>query len=437
MKNKKVAVIGGSRGLGKWIAKFLKKEGFKVTITSRDHEYGRKVPKKMGVKYCENNIDAAKSSDIVIVSVPIASTVKVIKEIAPHLRKGSLLLDVTSIKEKPAKAMEKYVPNYVEVLPTHPMFGPRITSLDGQVVILTPIRKSKCLNKVINFLKEKKARVIVTTPKKHDKMMSVIQVLTHFAYICIASTIEKLKINIKKSRKFASPIYNLMVDTIARIVAQNPHLTFSIQHENKEGEKVRKLFIDIAKKMNNIIENNEKEEFIEEVRKAAKNLGDIESALGRSDKAIAALNEEIKKLKKSVGKEVGLKHIYSGKVHVGILKEVSPDFVVLKSRKMTLKLKTSNIRILNKKELQKWKIKKFGTKKFDISAIFPEKCDPNVIAKVVENEEGVISAKIIDVYKGEQIPQGMVSITIRFEVLDKKYYQNVKKLLEGLGAKIR
>lgn len=46
MKNKKVAVIGGSRGLGKWIAKFLKKEGFKVTITSRDHEYGRKVAKK-------------------------------------------------------------------------------------------------------------------------------------------------------------------------------------------------------------------------------------------------------------------------------------------------------------------------------------------------------------------------------------------------------
>ncbi|WP_263641179.1 prephenate dehydrogenase dimerization domain-containing protein [Methanobrevibacter arboriphilus] len=48
----------------------------------------------------------------------------------------------------------------------------------------------------------------------------------------------------KDTRKFASPIYNLMVDMISRIVSQNPFLTYSIQLENQNGEKVRQTFAD-------------------------------------------------------------------------------------------------------------------------------------------------------------------------------------------------
>ena len=43
-------------------------------------------------------------------------------------------------------------------------------------------------------------------------MMSIVQGLTHFSYIAIAATIEKLGIDIKESRKFASPVYSLMLD---------------------------------------------------------------------------------------------------------------------------------------------------------------------------------------------------------------------------------
>ena len=59
----------------------------------------------------------------------------------------------------------------------------------------------------------------------YDYMMSIVQVLTHFAYISTASAFEKLKVNIKETEDYESPIYNLLIDTIARIVSQNPFLT--------------------------------------------------------------------------------------------------------------------------------------------------------------------------------------------------------------------
>ena len=134
----KIAVIGGTRGLGKWIAKFLRNRNFDVIITGRDEITGEKVSKKLGVKYTSSNRDAVSSADIVILSVPISALFKVIPEISPFLKKGTLLMDVTSVKEKPSQIMQKYAPEGVEVIPAHPLFGPRIRSLDGQVVVLTP-----------------------------------------------------------------------------------------------------------------------------------------------------------------------------------------------------------------------------------------------------------------------------------------------------------
>jgi len=432
-----VAVIGGTRGLGKWIAGFLKGEGFRVIITGRDRVTGENVSKKLGVEYCPDNVRAARDSDIVIISVPIENTLDVIREVAPIMRRGSLLVDVTSVKEEPARLMEELAPEGVDVLPTHPMFGPRIRSLAGQVVVLTPLRRSKWVDRAVSFLKEHGARVLVTSPVKHDRMMSVVQVLTHFAYISIALTIRDLSVDVRESRRFASPIYNLMLDTIARIVSQNPYLAYSIQVYNRYGEDVRKAFVGAVKRLEDLLRHGKRDDFVRWMSFAAKGLDDVEASLGRSDKAIFALNKELDVLKDSIGKEVGLRHIYSGNVHVGVLESVDPDFVVLRVGKRRVRLKVSNIQVLSREELWDWKVKNLPRRCYDISAMFPEGCDPKVIKGVIEGLDGVVKASVVDIYKGDQIPLGMVSVTFRFEVIDQGVYDKVKGLLESFGAVIR
>lgn len=433
----KIAVIGGTRGLGSWIAEFLKNRDFDVVITGRDKISGERASKKIGADYTDDNITAASQSDVVIVSVPIDATPSIIKEIAPVMKKGSLLMDVTSVKEEPTETMYQYVGQDVEVLPTHPMFGPRIRSLDGQVVVMTPIKKGKWYDKVYKFLEKENARILVTTPQIHDQMMSIVQGLTHFAYISIAATIKKLDVDVKESRNFASPIYNLMVDMIARIVAQNPYLFYSIQTHNKYTEKTHKTFLSTYKSLMDMISNHHKDEFVRVMGSAAKHLDDLEAALGRSDKAISALNEEIVLLKNSIGHEVGLRHIYSGNVHLGILIDISPDFVFLNENNKEIRLKLSNVEVMDDREVLKWKIENFPKKTYDVSAIFPQECNPEVIAATIMNLEDVVNVEIADLYQGNQIPDGKISITIKYEVLNPEARFAVENLLKGFGAKIR
>ena len=433
----KIAIIGGTRGLGEWIARFLKNRRFNVVITGRDELTGKKIAKQLGVEYTSDNTEAVSESDVVILSVPIGVVSKVVPEIAPFLKENSLLLDVTSVKEQPAEIMQKHVPEGVEVIPTHPLFGPRIRSLDGQVVVLTPFKKGEWYKRLYSFLEWENARIVVTTPKEHDKMMSIVQGLTHLAYIGIAATIERLQIDVKESRKFESPVYGLMVDMIARIVSQNPYLYYSIQTQNKYIKQTHETFFSVYKELYGMILEKDEEGFVHTMVSAAKHLDDLEAALGRSDKAISALTDEINVLKNSIGQEIGLRHIYSGKIHVGILEELSPDFLTLNKAGKKINLKVSNVEILGSSELYNWKIENYNRKTYDISAIFPKDCNPEVIVGTIKSLNDVVDASMIDLYQGNQIPAGKISITIKYEIISKEAGFKVESLLKGFGAIIR
>ena len=431
----KIGIIGGTRGLGKTIAWYLKDFNFDVTITGRDEIIGKQVSGELGIKYSDNNKKVVQESDIVIISVPISSTESVIEELGPFMKEGSLMIDVTSVKEGPSEKMKETLNEGVEFIPTHPVFGPRTTDLKGQVIVLTPIEKGKWYPKVYKFLEDKGLRIIETTAEHHDDMMGVVQVLTHFSYISTASAIEKLQINIKDTQDYESPIYNLMIDTIARIVSQNPYLTYSIQHENKRGEKIRQALFDSMSELKDALTNEDEDEFIDIALRATKHMGDIQAALGRSDKAINALTQEYNILLQSIGKEVGLKHIYSDTIHVGKIKEIDWDFLYLEDENGKIKkLKISNVENLNEEELFKWKINNQKAHTIDLSAIFRRKSNPHIIKDTLKRIDGIIDVEIIDIYKGEPIKENQISYTFKIKSLSKESIEECIKLLKGFGG---
>ncbi|MDR2830400.1 MAG: prephenate dehydrogenase [Methanobrevibacter sp.] len=432
----KIGVLGGTKGLGKTIAIFLKKEGFDVTVTGRDTTVGSKISKELKIKYSDDNKEIASLSDIVIVSVPIDSICDVIIEISTHLKPGSLILDVASVKEKPFNIMKKYIPNNVEFIPTHPIFGPRTTTLEGQIIALTPENKGEWYEKLIKFLNDHKAMILEVSPKEHDKMMGIVQILTHFSYISTASTILKLGVDIKATRKFASPIYNLMIDIIGRITSQNPYLTYSIQRENECGEVVRDAFAKSVNEIKEAISNNNKEKFFDIVNKATKNIDNISSALGRSDKAIDPFTKKISHFKDSINKELAVKDIYSNKVHFGILDEISPDFITLNpsNSSSNTRLKIANIEVLSYSELIEWKKNNLPSKVYNIGAIFSKNSKPNIIKDTIKKMPDVIEVKIGKIYSDHQNDENMVNISFSIKTSDKKSLKKVKTLLEGFGA---
>ncbi|HUK92433.1 MAG TPA: prephenate dehydrogenase/arogenate dehydrogenase family protein, partial [Methanomicrobiales archaeon] len=168
-------IVGGTGKMGRLFSAVLERHGFEVRVS------GRSTPL--------TNRRLAEESDLVMVSVPIRSTVDVIREIAPLLGEDQLLCDLTSLKAEPVKAM---LASKAQVLGMHPLFGPTISSLRNQTVILTPARCGTLFcSRLPVILREEGANIVVMDPDAHDRLMAVIQGLTHFGNLCMAEAIRR------------------------------------------------------------------------------------------------------------------------------------------------------------------------------------------------------------------------------------------------------
>ncbi len=439
--NPKITVIGGYGGMGRFFAELFARQGFQVTIAGPNEISGKEAAKKIGGRYIKDNVEAVEDADIVMISVPINATPAVIEEVAPHLKKGSLLMDVTSVKEEPCRLMKKYAPKGVEILGTHPVFSHRVGSLEGQVFVLTPVRGDKWLKWFRALLSDNKARVFETTPEEHDKVMAVVQGLTHYTYIAVGKTLDALDFDIKESRKYSSPVYELMIDMIGRVIGQNPSLYAEIQMSNPEIPRIHKVFLETARELSETVRRKDEKKFVELMKEAARNFDDLERAMGRSDKAIKSLIAELEFLKASVGKEICLRHIYSGKTHIGTVKSVNAETVVLETSGKSSELKISNLQVLGDKERMECKKQFYGVVERDHSVVFDESVDEQFVTSLLKGfDENIIEASVKDIYRGNKIGVGKKSVCFRTNLIDSEVKNTEKKIaefLKGIGGSLR
>lgn len=431
-------IIGGTGEMGQWFTTFFKNEGYDVWISGRR---GRsEVAEKLGVNFTSTPEEIIPDCDVVIVSVPIDITPEIIRQTAPLMKPGSLLMDLTSIKKKPVEAMIESAPEGVELLGTHPMFGPSIPSLQGQTFILTPVenRCEKWFPIIQDLLEKHGAHIEIITPQEHDHIVSVVQGLTHFAYITIGATLKELDFDVQGSRRFMSPVYEIMLDFVGRILGQNPWLYAQIQMQNPEIPNVHRSFINQCEKLSELVVKNDADDFCTVMKDASIHFGDTGAALHRSDKLINAKVAEFEELLQSIGREKGLYHIYSRKTHVGIVDKVMARSVTISESGKPVNLKIENVRLLNSDELNTWKNENLTTKTRDISAYIPENANPDTLCRILGKIGVGISCKVHDTYNS---PEGRRSVTfriiIRQDIDVNKIQIDAEKLLEGIGCTLR
>jgi prephenate dehydrogenase len=212
----KAGIIGGTGKMGHLFVPVFERAGYEVLVSGRSTE-------------CSAG-DLARDCDIVIVSVPIRNTVRVIKKIAPLMKPGQLLCDFTSLKVKPVAAM---LESKADVVGLHPMFGPTVGSLRSQTIIVCPARvDDKKLQDFVAIFRKEGARCTLATPEEHDRMMAVVQGLTHYVTLCMAESIRRLGVDIGSTEEFTSPVYQIELSLIGRLLSQDPELYADILEEN-------------------------------------------------------------------------------------------------------------------------------------------------------------------------------------------------------------
>ena len=256
---KTVGIIGGTGKLGKWFKNFFEKNDCKVLIASRKTKLKPK--------------DCAARCDVVVISVPINVTIDVIKEIGPFVREDALLIDLTSLKQKPVEAMLKY--SKAAVIGTHPVFGPSVKTIKNQTVVLCPSRPKQWLTWLRHIFEKNGARVKIITPEKHDRIMSIIQGITHFSTISLAHAMKSLGADVEESLHYTSPIYKVRMDMVGRLLNQDPGLYADIELLNPENRKAIGEYIKSTQKLMKILQKKDREGFIKFFKEGADFLGDF------------------------------------------------------------------------------------------------------------------------------------------------------------------
>lgn len=124
----------------------------------------------------------AASQPIVVLAVPVGRLAEVARAILPHLRPGALVVEVCSLKTHPLAVLRGILPPEVEILGTHPLFGPQSgkAGIAGLPIVLCPEgRESARARLAARLLRRLGLSVSRMTPEEHDHQMAWVQGMTH------------------------------------------------------------------------------------------------------------------------------------------------------------------------------------------------------------------------------------------------------------------
>ena len=206
---KKICIIGCGL-IGSSLARAAKKNKLaeKIVSSNRTEEINKKVIELKIVD--ESNSDTRKmviNADLIIIATPLSSYESIILKIKDSLKNGSILTDVGSVKGVILNLIEKYVPENVSWIPSHPIAGTEESGPEAgfselfknRWCILTPSKKAKKkdIDLLQVFWERIGSKVDTMEAKKHDHILSITSHIPHL----IAYNMVTTSLNIHDSLK--------------------------------------------------------------------------------------------------------------------------------------------------------------------------------------------------------------------------------------------
>jgi prephenate dehydrogenase len=183
----KIGIIGFGR-FGKILAKMLSPEN-KISIYDPNGGNG---------EYQSLSLLEIVECEVLFIAVPIREFENVIKSMQKLNLQNTTIIDVCSVKLHPVQIMEKYLPENVGIIATHPMFGPDSYSPFRELrIVMHPVRDLyNQFDKLKQTFEKQSISIVEMTPDAHDRDAAMSQGITHFiGRVLSESGISSTKIN--------------------------------------------------------------------------------------------------------------------------------------------------------------------------------------------------------------------------------------------------
>lgn len=239
---RKVTLVGGRGMMGQFFNQRLTAAGHDVNIL--DHNDWA------------NASQIVANADLVLLCVPLDSTIPIIQKLAPYLSPKTILADIASVKTPIVNAMLETHPG--PVLGLHPMFGPGVESFLSQKIVVCPGRGYEACRWLVDLMTQEGGELITCQPEEHDQMMVTVQAIRHFSTFSLGVFLAEEETDINRSLEFASPIYRIGINMISRLFVQNASLYIDIMLASVECRQAIYRLSDTYQRLAILVENNDR-----------------------------------------------------------------------------------------------------------------------------------------------------------------------------------
>ena len=244
---RKIAIIGqGLIGSSITRAIYHHNLPFEVTVTDASKKVCERLL-ELGLgraKVVFSNEEAVEDADLVIGCVPVASFASLTEDIAPHLKPGSILSDVGSVKEAVIEKSRPFLPAGIHFIPAHPLAGTEFSGPDAgkpklfqdRWCILTPAEGSdrSAVASVQKFWEDMGSKVHVMSAEEHDYTLAITSHLPHLSAFSIFHTAQA------REEGTGNPVARFSAGTFrdfTRVAVSNPQMWRDIFLLNKKALK--------------------------------------------------------------------------------------------------------------------------------------------------------------------------------------------------------
>ncbi|GAW40633.1 T-protein [Brevundimonas sp. SH203] len=188
------------------------------------------------------DLATAAACPTVVLAVPVEALEATLTAIRPHLRPDALVIDVGSVKVKPARLMDRILPPRVRIVGAHPLFGPQSgkDGIAGLRIAVCPVRQGADARRVAAFCRRAlRLKVFLVSPEDHDREAAVVQGLTHLiARVLIA--MEPLP------TRMTTASFDRLMQAVDMVRHDSPAVFRAIERDNPFAAEVRERFFALA-----------------------------------------------------------------------------------------------------------------------------------------------------------------------------------------------
>lgn len=244
--------------MGRWFTRYFTAHGHKVVISGTKRHKAKNFAEAADVDFAENNVEAVKDAELTIVSVPISVTANVICEVAPHMKKGAVIAEISSLKTGILDALVEAAKSGIKPLSLHPLFGPGAKKMRGQRIAVVPVVDRDAEVKLAENLFPE-AELVVMDAEEHDRAMALILSLPYFVNITFASVVGEE--DLEALKKLAGTTFPLQLTLAESVMTEDSALHASIQMDNKYALQCLEKFLSRAKTIEKLIAEKDEAKF--------------------------------------------------------------------------------------------------------------------------------------------------------------------------------